>query len=113
MKEAFTKENIENWLVEFLTSPLVVTSTDAYPGNSVVLFTPQHRWKLSTIYINPPGAHYARVNIFYRKITEIGESQNIQLDYFPKRALALLAIIHRPAYEIYKQGNAKRAHGIT
>ena len=100
MKESFTKKNIENWLVEFLTSP---------PSEND-LVNDQGGWYTinknnNVLHINKPGHQgESLINLFIREqYGHINNWKHVDLDYFPKRALALLAIIHRPAYEYYKK----------
>ena len=101
MKEAFTKENIENWLVEFLTLP--PNKHNSCGARS--FFYRVEKWASeetieNALDINQPGHGYTLINLYGSN----GDNwKRTDLDHLPERALALLAIIHREAYEYYKQ----------
>ena len=99
MKEAFTKDNIENWLVEFLTSPL---DKRGYVSNHHWFYaiSKYHDRYEAALHINKPGNGYELINLY----DTIGDGmERVDLDHLPEHALALLAIIHREAYEYYKK----------
>ena len=102
MKEAFTKENIENWLVEFLTSHLIQKKGQNFLAGWFYVIAIESE----QLHINQLEYNYTLLNLYSltkKKDNMVRKWKCIDLDCMPERALALLAIIHRPAYEFYKK----------